>query len=242
MQNQLESRAYAGFFVRLVAYCIDLLIASIFAGFVKLPFTIVAGAGASILTKNMIFNYSFIDVLGYVGMVTYFVFLTYFGHATLGKKLFRLEVVAEDEWTFINILYRETVGRFLSSLLNIGYLAIFVQKEKQGFHDMLCDTHVVYRELYTRQDVREAQNKASEKAKNEVANHEAVNSEVESPEMEKPQLVDLQIASLEMESEQYDLPLGTQQDEVREMVEEEKVSKPEELLSSQTMTYHSTDE
>ena len=133
MQNQLESKAYAGFFVRLIAYCVDMLIAALVVGMVKMPFSLAASSGADFLKSNFIFDYSFLDVLGYVGIAAYFVLLTYFAHTTVGKMLFHLEVECEKEWTFVNILYRETIGRFLSSLLSIGYLAVIVQKEKQDF-------------------------------------------------------------------------------------------------------------
>ena len=147
MQNQLENKVYAGFFVRFIAYAIDSMIAALIVGIVKLPFSIAAG-GVSFLKANFIFNYSLLDVFTYIGIAAYFVLLTYFAHSTPGKLLFRLQVVTKDgEWTFINILYRETVGRFLSSLLCIGYLAVLVTKQKQGFHDMLCDTCVVYRDM-----------------------------------------------------------------------------------------------
>lgn len=148
MQNQLDNKVYAGFFVRLVAFAIDSLIAGLIVGMVKLPFSIAAAGGVTLLKANFIFEYSFIDVLGYVGVAAYFVLLTYFSHSTLGKKLFRIEVVTTNgEWTFLNVLYRETVGRFLSSLLCIGYLAVIVTPEKRGFHDMLCDTNVVYAKM-----------------------------------------------------------------------------------------------
>ncbi len=148
MQNQLENRVYAGFFVRLVAFIIDSIIAALLSGIVKLPFSLAAMGGVEFLKANFIFEYSFLDVLGYIGVAAYFVLLTYFAHATPGKMLMRLEVVTKGgEWTFLNVLYSETVGRFLSSLLCIGYLAVFVTKEKQGFHDMLCDTYVVYAKM-----------------------------------------------------------------------------------------------
>lgn len=148
MQNQLENRVYAGFFVRLVAFIIDSIIAALIVGIVKLPFSIAAMGGVGFLKANFIFEYSFLDVLGYIGVAAYFVLLTYFAHSTPGKMLLHLEVVTKNgEWTFLNVLYRETVGRFLSSLLCIGYLAVLVTKEKQGFHDMLCDTHVVYAKM-----------------------------------------------------------------------------------------------
>ena len=43
------------------------------------------------------------------------------------------------------MVYRETVGRFLCSLpVNIGYIVAGIDSEKRGFHDLLCDTRVVY--------------------------------------------------------------------------------------------------
>lgn len=148
MQNQLENKVYAGFFVRLVAFAVDSLIAAMAAGIVKLPFAFMAMAGAGFLKSNFIFHHSVLDVVGYLGMAAYFVLLTYFTHSTPGKMMFRLEVVTLDqEWSFGNILYRETVGRFLSSLFCIGYLVVLGQPEKQGFHDMLCDTRVVYKNM-----------------------------------------------------------------------------------------------
>lgn len=141
---------YAGFFVRLVAFSIDSLIAALIIGIIGLPATvrISFGGASSFWTSNFIFDYSLLDVLKYLGVAAYFVLLTYFSHSTLGKMLFRLEVVTRDgEWTFLNVLYRETVGRFLSSILNIGYLAVLVTQGKQGFHDMLCDTNVVYAKM-----------------------------------------------------------------------------------------------
>ncbi len=79
--------------------------------------------------------------------VTYFVLFTYYTGATLGKKLFALRVVsAEDrEMTFFEVLYRETIGRFLADIiLCLGYLFIIVQKEHRGLHDLLSDTSVIY--------------------------------------------------------------------------------------------------
>lgn len=151
MQNQLEDRAYAGFFVRLVAFMVDFLIAAMVGGMLKAPFSTAAALGLQGLRANFLFQYSFLDVVGYLGQAAYFVLMTWFNHATLGKMLMRLEVVTEGkEWTFGNVLYRETVGRFLSSILMAGYLVVLGQKKKQGFHDMLCDTFVVYKNMALR--------------------------------------------------------------------------------------------
>ncbi len=147
MPKSMENKVYAGFFVRLIAFAIDSLLAAIAVSIVKLPLSIASGS-LKVLRANILFDFSVIDVISYLGVAAYFVLLTYFAHATIGKMLLRIEVVAEEgEWNFLNILYRETVGRFLSSFIYIGYLAVLVTKNKQGFHDMLCDTYVVYKKM-----------------------------------------------------------------------------------------------
>ena len=79
--------------------------------------------------------------------VVFFAF-TYLTGTTLGKKAMNLLVVSknpEEKLTLFNVVYRETVGRFLCSLpVNIGYIVAGIDSEKRGFHDLLCDTRVVY--------------------------------------------------------------------------------------------------
>lgn len=146
MQNQLDNRVYAGFFVRLVAFVIDSLLAAMVVSTIKSPFTMAAAAGVDLFKSNFLFHYSFLDVLDYVGVAAYFVLLTYFNHTTPGKAVMKLEVVTQEkDWTILNVIYRETIGRFFSSLMCIGYFAVLVSEKKQGFHDMLCDTFVVYK-------------------------------------------------------------------------------------------------
>ncbi len=146
MQNHMENKVYAGFFVRLVAFAIDSLIAALVVSTVKSPFTIAAASGLDFLEANFLFHYSFLDVLDYVAAAAYFILLTYFTHTTPGKMAMRLEVITIDrEWTLLNVIYRETIGRFFSSLLCAGYFAVLVSEKKQGFHDMFCDTYVVYK-------------------------------------------------------------------------------------------------
>ncbi len=151
MQNQLENRANAGFLVRFIAFAIDCLIAACVVSTIKTPFTMASAAGVKIFDANFLFHYSFLDVLDYVGVAAYFAILTYTSHTTLGKMIMGLEVVSEKEWTLLNVIYRETIGRFFSSIMCIGYFAVVVTKNKQGFHDMLCDTRVVYKNLVPRE-------------------------------------------------------------------------------------------
>ena len=88
------------------------------------------------------------DIVLYALKVLYFIAFTYLTGTTLGKKAMNLRVVSknpEEKLTLFNVVYRETVGRFLCSLpVNIGYIVAGIDSEKRGFHDLLCDTRVVY--------------------------------------------------------------------------------------------------
>ena len=70
----------------------------------------------------------------------------------------------------LNVVYRETVGRFLCSLpVNIGYIVAGIDSEKRGFHDMLCDTRVVYQKKEL-QKTEPIQNSVVEKQQEPVYN------------------------------------------------------------------------
>lgn len=101
----------------------------------------------NILSRDFIFKYSVADILFYVLTATYFVLLTYFTGSTLGKKLFNIKVISTEDrrFTFFEILFRETFGRFLSKIIiYIGYIMAGADRQKRGLHDLLSDTCVVY--------------------------------------------------------------------------------------------------
>ena len=57
----------------------------------------------------------------------------------------RVVSVEDRKPTLFEIVYRETVGRFLAGIMaNVGYIMIGIHKEKHGLHDMLSDTEVIY--------------------------------------------------------------------------------------------------
>lgn len=148
MENQ-ESLVYAGFWVRFAAYALDSLI--VFAGLliVRMIFVGISLAGGGAVTgMDILFHYSLKDIVLYGLKVLYFIAFTYLTGTTLGKKAMNLRVVSknpEEKLTLFNVVYRETVGRFLCSLpVNIGYIVAGIDSEKRGFHDLLCDTRVVY--------------------------------------------------------------------------------------------------
>lgn len=157
MQNKkADNKVYAGFFVRLAAYIVDMIIVSVALLVVRIPVWIsTIAAPHNFIVKDIIFDYSIKDIVFYLLKVTYFVLLTYYTGSTLGKKLFHLRVVSTEErkMTFFEVAFRETVGRFLSSvIIYVGYIMIDVDKEKRGLHDLLSDTSVVYyheKKVYT---------------------------------------------------------------------------------------------
>lgn len=123
----------------------------VFAGLliVRLIFAGISLAGGGAITgTDILFHYSLKDIILYALKVLYFIAFTYLTGTTLGKKAMNLRVVSknpEEKLTLFNVVYRETVGRFLCSLpVNIGYIVAGIDSEKRGFHDLLCDTRVVY--------------------------------------------------------------------------------------------------
>lgn len=148
MQSKDTSIVYAGFFVRLAAYLIDWLIVGSVLLVVRLPIWIATFSGADFLSKDFIFQYSAADIVLYCLKVLYFTLMTYYSGSTLGKKLFQLQVVSADKErkpTLFEIVFRESVGKFLSGLIiYVGYFMIGIDKDKRGLHDILSDTRVIY--------------------------------------------------------------------------------------------------
>jgi len=148
MQNKTDNQVYAGFFVRLAAYLIDSIIVGLGLMVIRLPIWISSMASPdNVVVRNFIFEYSLADIVLYVLGVLYFILMTYYTGYTIGKKLLHLRVVSVEDRkpTLFEIVYRETVGRFLSALIiYAGYLLVLVHREKQGLHDLLGDTKVVY--------------------------------------------------------------------------------------------------
>ncbi|MDE6614993.1 MAG: RDD family protein [Lachnospiraceae bacterium] len=148
MQDNTDNLVYAGFFVRLAAYITDMAIVSVILLAVRLPiwFSRIFNS-QNILVRDLVFKYSFADILFYVLTATYFVLLTYFTGSTIGKKLFNIKVICVEKrkFTFFEILFRETFGRFLSKIIiYIGYIIAGADRQKRGLHDLLSDTCVVY--------------------------------------------------------------------------------------------------
>lgn len=163
ISTEVSTPKYAGFGIRLLAYAIDnLIIGSVILIIKFIVFIMNTIAGFDFFTNQILFQYSWTDIIIYICRAFYFVLLTYFTSATLGKHILKLKVVSTNDtgkYTFIDILYRETIGRFLSKLIiYAGYFLIFVNKDKSSLHDMLSDTRVIYKNTKPEVNVNDSPN------------------------------------------------------------------------------------
>lgn len=151
MVSNSENRVYAGFFIRLAAFLLDMLLVNVLLMFIKIPvWCIQLAIGDSFLSSPILFSYNIFDIFYYLLTVGYFILATYFCGTTLGKYLMRIKVVSADgqKLSFISVLIRETVGRYLSAfIIYIGYMLAGWNNKKQGLHDKIADTYVVYRNV-----------------------------------------------------------------------------------------------
>lgn len=147
--NETVGYEFAGFWVRLAAYAIDMAIVTLGLLIVRLLFiginSLIEG---TFLEGGILFHYTLKDIVLYLLQVVYFILFTYHTGTTIGKKAMNLRVIckeSEEKLSLLTVMYRETIGRFLSGLiLCIGYLIMGIDKEKRGLHDILCDTRVIY--------------------------------------------------------------------------------------------------
>lgn len=138
---------YAGFFVRLSAAVIDGIIVFALLLLIRLPIWISSlWLQNNPLDKEILFRFSMLDIVIYLLATMYYVLMVYYGGATIGKKLLNLKVIGEEgRLSFFTVLYRETIGKYISSaIMCIGFFLIGVDSQKRGLHDILCDTWVVY--------------------------------------------------------------------------------------------------
>ncbi|GAV23329.1 RDD family protein [Carboxydothermus pertinax] len=126
---------YAGFWVRFLAAVLDSI--ALFAAFTLI----------NVLLGVDIFNPPpVIDLLQSIVSIIYYVVMTVILGQTLGKMALGIRVIRQDggpnSWGAI--LLRETVGKFLSTLiLFIGYLMAAFDPQKRALHDRIAKTFVV---------------------------------------------------------------------------------------------------
>ncbi|UBH12523.1 RDD family protein [Macrococcus armenti] len=143
LRRQLIHATEAGFGIRFIAFMIDLIIVGSIKNIVLNPLD-----SAFDLQSMHAFIplFSVYNVLSAVIYFSYFVLLTYFFNATLGKMILKLKVVHENghKLTIGTVLTRELFGRYISNFfLYLLYLVVLFNPNKRGIHDLLSDTLVV---------------------------------------------------------------------------------------------------
>ncbi len=133
----------AGFWIRLLAFLIDLLVITGLNAIIwdtLLPVATQPSFLYQVLHTNMLF-------LGLTG-AAYFILMTRYFQQTLGKMIVGIKVVQRsgEPLSWITVIFRELVARSLSQImgLNLGYMVCWFNAEKRCAHDFLSDTWVVY--------------------------------------------------------------------------------------------------
>ncbi|WP_163538693.1 RDD family protein [Gracilibacillus sp. YIM 98692] len=139
-------RRYAGFWMRFWAYLADLIIVFSINGILLIPFHFI-NDGA----RMDIGFWTVTGILSSIVLYLYFLFMTKWFNQTLGKMIFGLKVIRQDaeplKWS--DLLFREVIGRFIHRVFFITvflYIVIAFTEQKQGIHDMIGNTRVVFDE------------------------------------------------------------------------------------------------
>ena len=135
--NYLPSFAYAGFFIRLLAFAIDMLVISAINRILQ-----------SVLNPNIELGLgiSLAIIIYWLINLGYFTLMTYFNNGqTLGKMITNIRVVSlngekADLWQIVS---RETFGRYVQNKFLVLYLIIGFAPMKQSLSDILSDTVVI---------------------------------------------------------------------------------------------------
>ncbi len=146
--------------MRLAAHCIDALISGAIGVAALIPISLVCGIlPENIGAEPILFNYTLSVILSYCVKAGYFILFTYTTGRTLGKRALNLRVINADgsrQLSLLNVIFRETIGKFLSGIMWIGYFMIGIDDYKRSLHDRLCDTLVVYEKEIVIHEVRKA--------------------------------------------------------------------------------------
>lgn len=142
-EEQMEEKA-AGFWYRLIAYIIDVIIVGSINGVLLTPLIFINN-GVPIEISFWTLN----GILSLVIYYAYFFLMTKFFQQTLGKMIVGIKVISvkEDTISWSDIFYREVVGRIFYNafmMLKLLYLIVAFTKNKQGLHDMIGRTRVIF--------------------------------------------------------------------------------------------------
>ena len=143
-----------GFWIRLIAIVIDIIIISA----ARYPITLIFWAlsddfliwgGLKRGSSNIGLNILYITI-NLAIFFAYFIIMDVRYHATLGKTLFRLEVVGIDllPIRYREAILRETIGKAISLFACfLGFIWAGFDARKQAWHDKIAGTYVIRRNV-----------------------------------------------------------------------------------------------
>ena len=152
-QETYTNQIYAGFWVRLAAALLDMLIT---APIIWAAFYIIGFDFTNMPTMEQAFSgirpeetseKRIADFVSWIISITYSVyFITSKHQATPGKSIMNLHVATKDgQKLSVNRCFARFFASILSGLLlGIGFLMIAFTKEKTALHDLICNTRVFY--------------------------------------------------------------------------------------------------
>lgn len=150
VSSQTDDKQYmnnyrpAGFWMRFWAYVSDVVIVFSINGLVL---SILNTFNAYDITLSI---WTLSGIVSSLMFYIYFLLMTKFFNQTLGKMIFGLKVVPDNNQqllTWTDLLFREVIGRFIYKsffMLNLLYVVVAFNREKQGIHDIFGQTRVVH--------------------------------------------------------------------------------------------------
>lgn len=128
-EESIPKRKYAGFWLRFFAHVIDAVIVTI-----------------GLFISSGFFGDAKGLIIGYMLYFAYFISMTYYYGATLGKMIVGIEVLSDSfkSASLGRIVLREAIGKVISGfIIMIGYMMAGFTIKKQALHDMIANTVVV---------------------------------------------------------------------------------------------------
>lgn len=142
-ERDIINSTHAGFGLRLAAYLIDLIAIWSIKKIIIHPIV----SMLNLEDKHFWIPLFSVENIGSAFVYfLYFILMTWFFRATLGKMLFGLKVISytRDPLTFGRVVIRELFGRYISDFFaRLLYLVVLFNPKKQSIHDMLAETIVV---------------------------------------------------------------------------------------------------
>lgn len=148
LEDKLDYMSSASFMSRAVAFIIDGLAVWGLNQILIHPILQLLGIGNLYFLTPML---SVENITTGVLYFLYFILMTYYAKATLGKMVTGITVVSQngEKLTFKQVIFRELVGRYINNKLwYLPYLVVLFNDRRIGLHDYFADTYVVKNSYY----------------------------------------------------------------------------------------------